>query len=164
VDAYNVRFSGSFDLLLQLRLARRAGDLHRFQGGRLQGVQDPGRQSKVCCISAREMLVEAKMDFLHCHFRPVSAVDAVTRRCCEQSVQSRRGPVQCRPDWHPPVASMALWGSVQNYPACAVARSRYLSELSVGPQTSSPIHFVDNTLHGWVTFDKFQTIIDASLP
>jgi hypothetical protein len=43
------------------------------------------------------------------------------------------------------------------------ARSRYLSELSV-PQTSSPIHFADNTLDGLVTFDKFQTIIDASLP
>ena len=40
---------------------------------------------------------------------------------------------------------------------------RYLSELSVGPQTSSPIHFADDTLDGLVTFDKFQTIIEASL-
>ena len=44
------------------------------------------------------------------------------------------------------------------------ARSRYLSELSVGPQMASSIHFTDDTLDGFVTFDKFQTIIDASLP
>ena len=44
------------------------------------------------------------------------------------------------------------------------ARSRYLSELSVGPQTSSPVHFANDTLDGLVTFDKFQTILDASLP
>ena len=44
------------------------------------------------------------------------------------------------------------------------ARSRHLSELSVGQQTSSPVHFADDTLGGLVTFDKFQTILDASLP
>ena len=32
------------------------------------------------------------------------------------------------------------------------------------PQTSSPVHFADDTLGGLVTFDKFQTILDASLP
>jgi hypothetical protein len=44
------------------------------------------------------------------------------------------------------------------------ARSRYIWELSVGPQTSSPVHFVNDTLGGFVTFDKFQTSLDASLP
>ena len=44
------------------------------------------------------------------------------------------------------------------------ARSRYLSELSVGSQTSSPVPFANDTLGGLVMFDKFQTILDASLP
>ena len=39
--------------------------------------------------------------------------------CCEQSVQSRCGPVQCCPDRHPAVTSMALWDTVQKYPACS---------------------------------------------
>ena len=43
------------------------------------------------------------------------------------------------------------------------AHSRYLSELLVGPQTSSPVHFADDTLGGLVTFDKFQKILDTKL-
>jgi hypothetical protein len=41
---------------------------------------------------------------------------------------------------------------------------RYLSELLVGPQISSPVHFTNDTLGGLVTFDKFQTILDVNLP
>ena len=43
-------------------------------------------------------------------------------------------------------------------------RLSYLEELSVGPQSSSPVHFANDTLGGLVTFDKFQTILDATLP
>jgi serine/threonine protein kinase len=40
----------------------------------------------------------------------------------------------------------------------------YLLDLSVaGSQISSPIHFANDTLDGFVTFDKFQKILDTKL-
>lgn len=41
--------------------------------------------------------------------------------------------------------------------------SKYHSALSLGQQTS-PAHFDEDTLGGLVTFDRFQTILDTSLP
>ena len=37
------------------------------------------------------------------------------------AVETWRRAVQLCPDRHPAVSSMALWGAVQNYPACLVA-------------------------------------------
>jgi serine/threonine protein kinase len=45
------------------------------------------------------------------------------------------------------------------------AHASHLLELSVtGPQTSFPLPFANDTLNGLVTFDKFQTILDAGFP
>ena len=44
------------------------------------------------------------------------------------------------------------------------AHASYLLDLSVaGSQISSLIHFANDTLDGFVTFDKFQKILDTKL-
>jgi len=44
------------------------------------------------------------------------------------------------------------------------AHASYLLDLSVaGSQISSPIHFANDTLDGFVTFDKLQKILDTKL-
>ena len=62
------------------------------------------------------MIIETKIGFL---FITILGRSVQCCECCEQSVQSRRGPVQCCPDRHPAVTSMALWDTVQKYPACS---------------------------------------------
>ena len=44
-----------------------------------------------------------------------------------------------------------------------LVHSSYLAALSARPQSSSPVHFTNNTLGGLITFDKFQTILEANL-
>ena len=44
-----------------------------------------------------------------------------------------------------------------------LVHSSYLVALSVRPQSLSPVHFAHDTLGGLVTFDKFQTILEANL-
>lgn len=43
-------------------------------------------------------------------------------------METWRRAVQLCPDWHPAVGSMALWGTIQNYPACPVG-PRFADEL-----------------------------------
>ena len=62
------------------------------------------------------MVVEAKIGFL---FITILGQSVQCCECCEQSVQLRCRPVQCCPGQHPAVASVALWGTVQRYPACS---------------------------------------------
>jgi len=70
------------------------------------------------------MIVETKIGFL---FITILGRSVQCCECCEQSVQSRHGPVQCCPDRHPAVTSMALWDTVQKYPACS-AGTRFADE------------------------------------
>ena len=43
------------------------------------------------------------------------------------------------------------------------SRTKYLAELSVAGLESSSSYFEDETLGGFVTFDKFQAILDTKL-
>jgi hypothetical protein len=43
------------------------------------------------------------------------------------------------------------------------SRTKYLAELSVSGLESSFSYFEDETLGGFVTFDKFQAILDTNL-
>ena len=65
------------------------------------------------CKDNAGMVVKAKIGFL---FITILGQSVQCCECCEQSVQSRCGPVQCCPGRHPAVASVALWGTVQRYP------------------------------------------------
>jgi hypothetical protein len=43
------------------------------------------------------------------------------------------------------------------------SRTKYLAELSLAGSESSSSHFEDETFGGFVTFDKFQAILDTKL-
>jgi hypothetical protein len=82
------------------------------------------------------MVVETKMGFLFITFFGQSVQCC---ECCEQSVQSRRGLVQCCPDQHPAMTSMALWDTVQKYPACS-ADTRFADVLYQPPHFGTAIN------------------------